>query len=428
MAYLHPEESHTHGAANRAMVVGLFVSTCLLSVVSWYTTYQGMVLYLSPWFAFLASLGVQSALVLVAWLIGLTRTGRPLLIAVYTMTAVVSIAFSYVSLYTWFSSRERPALVERKLYDSINSSSGQTVGLLSAAIAETQKHALALDEMTAAERSHGYISRAQDADPYLARIREAVATEAQTYSTGYKEGSGEGLRYTAFDRYSKMTRQSLERLQAAQRDLSDFRAQLKPLDPSEVQIRKYREVYDAVPWTEVEQAIHSGRMEKPPVPSYGENIDRSVTGQEDLLLAFTELATNPAGRPVFSLLLAAFIDIIVFLLAYAAGPQFAGLPEHRWSAAGAAIDGENQQVFLRGILRKMEPDPRGMARIDVSTLSPGELQLCMLLASGGSAVLGTEDSKGYYLIDEATHQQLVQSLATGSIYLRATQKVAPAAS
>ena len=77
--------------------------------MSWYTTQQGMALYLSPWFSFLASLGVQSALVLVAWLVGVTESRRGLLIAVYAVTAAVSIAFSYVSLHTWFASRERPA-------------------------------------------------------------------------------------------------------------------------------------------------------------------------------------------------------------------------------------------------------------------------------------------------------------------------------
>ncbi len=56
------------GAAGlgRPLVASLFVSSALLSIVSWYTTQQGMALYLSPWFSFLASLGVQSALVLVA--------------------------------------------------------------------------------------------------------------------------------------------------------------------------------------------------------------------------------------------------------------------------------------------------------------------------------------------------------------------------
>lgn len=105
--------------------------------------------------------------------------------------------------------------MERKLYDELNSSVGKTQELLAAAMAEAQKHELALDEMTAAEKSVGFISRAQDADPYLARVRDAVAREAQTYSTAYPEGSGSGLRYTAFDRYTKLAHQSAERLENA---------------------------------------------------------------------------------------------------------------------------------------------------------------------------------------------------------------------
>jgi hypothetical protein len=103
----------------RPMVKSLFVASCLLSIVSWYTTQQGMALYLSTWFSLLASLGIQTALVFVAWLIGFTKSKRALLIGVYAITAVVSIAFSYVSLFTWFSARERPMQVERKLYDRL---------------------------------------------------------------------------------------------------------------------------------------------------------------------------------------------------------------------------------------------------------------------------------------------------------------------
>ena len=169
-------------SVSRPLVVSLFAASCLLSVVSWYTTQQGMALYLSPWFSLLASLGVQSSLVLVAWLIGFNRSRQVLLVAVYAITAVVSIAFSYVSLYTWFSARERPATIERRLYDELSAATGKTQELLSAAIAEGQKHVLALEEMTVAEKSHGYISRAQDSDTYLSKIREAVAREAETYA------------------------------------------------------------------------------------------------------------------------------------------------------------------------------------------------------------------------------------------------------
>ena len=64
----------TRSGQPRLLVAGLFLASCALSVVSWYTTYEGMRLYLSGWFALLASFGVQVSLVLIAWLIGFSRT------------------------------------------------------------------------------------------------------------------------------------------------------------------------------------------------------------------------------------------------------------------------------------------------------------------------------------------------------------------
>jgi hypothetical protein len=220
MPFAPSNSSNDLAGVSRPMVQALFVASCLLSVVSWYTTFEGMRLYLSVWFSVLASVGLQTALVLVAWLIGFSSSlgfsspatrhagRRALLIGVYVVTAIVSIAFSYTSLYTWFSARERPASIERKLYDALNGSAGQTSKLLTSAIGEQQKHVLALQEMTEAEKTHGLISRAQDADPYLANVRAAVAREAQTYAENYKEGAGAGIRYSAFDRYTKLAEQS----------------------------------------------------------------------------------------------------------------------------------------------------------------------------------------------------------------------------
>ena len=69
-------------AVSRPLVAGLFVSSVLLSVVSWYTTQQGMALYLSPWFSFLASSACSRPSILVAWLVGVTESRRALLIGV----------------------------------------------------------------------------------------------------------------------------------------------------------------------------------------------------------------------------------------------------------------------------------------------------------------------------------------------------------
>jgi hypothetical protein len=417
--------SSNPSAINRPMVQGLFVASCLLSIVSWYTTFEGMRLYLSVWFSLLASIGLQTALVLVAWLIGFSASTRhlgrrTLLIGVYVVTAIVSIAFSYTSLYTWFSARERPATVERKLYDRLNDSAGQTRKLLTAAIDEQQKHVLALQEMTEAEKTHGSISRAQDADPYLANVRAAVAREAQTYAENYKEGSGAGVRYSAFDRYTKLAEQSLQQMQYAQTELAAFVSNTKPLDSTEKQLQAYRQAYDNVPWNDVEQTLHSGQIAKPPIPSYSDFVDRTVSGQEDLLVAFQELFTAPTGRHVFALMLAAFIDIVVFLLAFATGPYFFGSHEHRWISAGAALEGLDHQIFTRDFLRKLTPGPRGMARVEASALTPGEQQLCLLWAAKKLAVVVEEDGRFYYMLEQGIHEQLLDSLASQQFPLRAS--------
>jgi hypothetical protein len=422
--------SSNSSAIHRPIVQGLFIASCLLSIVSWYTTFEGMRLYLSIWFSVLASIGLQTALVLVAWLIGFSSSAtrqigrRALLIGVYIVTAIVSIAFSYTSLYTWFSARERPATIERKLYDALNDSAGQTQKLLTSAIDEQQKHVLALQEMTEAEKTHGLISRAQDADPYLANIRAAVAREAQTYSDNYKEGSGAGFRYSAFDRYTKLAQQSLERLQRSQTDLAAFVASTKPLDSTEKQLQAYRQIYDNVPWADVEQTLHSGQLAKPSIPDYSNFVDRTVSGQEDLLVAFEELFTAPTPRHVFALMLAAFIDIVVFLLAFATGPYFFGSMEHRWVSAGAALEGLDHQIFTRDFLRKLTPGPRGMARVEASALTPGEQQLCLLWAARKLAVIVEEDGRKYYMLEQGIHEQLLETLASQQFPLRAASATA----
>ena len=424
MGHVYSNTSNDLAGLSRPMVKALFVASCLLSIVSWYTTYEGMSLYLSVWFSALASIGVQTALVLVAWLIGFSTPSRDvgrrsLLIGVYIVTAIVSIAFSYTSLYTWFSARERPATIERRLYDALNDSASQSQKLLTSAIDEQQKHVLALQEMTQAEKTHGHISQAQDADPYLASIRAAVAREAQTYAENYKEGSGEGVRYSAFDRYTKLAEQSLAQMQRSRAELASFSATTKPLDPTEKQLQVYRPVYDGVPWNGIEQTMHSGSLAKPPLPAYGDFVDRTVSGQEDLLVAFQELFTAPTARHGFALALATFIDVVVFLLAFATGPYFFGAAEHRWISAGAALEGLDHQIFTRDFLRKLTPGPRGMARVDAAALTPGEQQLCLLLAAKKLAVLVEEGGKQYYMLEQGFHEQLLESLASQQFPFRA---------
>ncbi len=426
MAFVYSNRARLRGGFGRPIVQVLFVASCLLSIVSFYTTQQGMALYLSGWFSFLASLGVQLSLVMVAWLVGFTRKSRALLIVVYAICAVVSIAFSYVSLYTWFTARERPALLQRALYDELTGTAASTDQLLSQAVTNGKRYVLALEELTAAEKTHGHISRARDADPFLNRIREAVAKEAQTYQDNYQEGAGLGVRYTAFDRYTRLTGQTITDLESTRQALSGFRAQLRPDTPTETQLRQFHAVFDPIPWTSVAELLPGQKLEKPTPPSYSQYVERSSSGQEDLMRAFEELVSSPTSRHVFSLLLATFIDLLIFLVAYAAGPYFYGESEERWLAAAAALDSTDPQIFVRDLLRKLRSGARGLPEVDASALSPGEQQLCLLLVAKGFATISNSDGQLVYLFAGDIHERLFENLADQGLPLRAATRGAAA--
>ena len=427
MPYVSLHSSGGAGTMGRPIVQTLFVASLLLSIVSYYTTQQGMALYLSPWFSVLAALGIQVSLVMVAWLVGFTRKSRALLIVVYVLTALVSIAFSYVSLHTWFAARERPAQMRRALFDELSGIASRADQLFATAHANGQRYVLALEELTAAEKTHGSISRARDADPYLNRIREAVAREAETYASRYREGSGEGVRYTAFDRYTKIARQSVSEVESARQGIATLRASMNPEMPSGEQLRRFQAVYDTLPWSNATELLGAGAIERPAVPDYSKYADRTSGGQEDLMVAFTELVSAPTSRHLFAFGLAAFIDVIVFLLAFASGPYFFGSAEQRWCAAAATLDAADSQVFARSLLRKLEPAPDGLPRVDDATLSPGERQLCMLLVNKGLAASRDVDGRRFYVIDPAFQESLLETLVTRGMPLRAAGNAAAGA-
>ena len=107
-----------------------------------------------------------------------------------------------------------------------------------------------------------------------------------------------------------------------------------------------------------------------------------------------------------------------------AGPPLFGGPQERWFAAGAALDSADEQVFVRDRLRKLQPSGQGLGRLEAATPTPGELQLCLLLAARGLAAAVEEYGRRLHLLDPSLHQTLVESLAERGLSLRAAQPAA----
>ena len=88
------------------------------------------------------------------------------------------------------------------------------------------------------------------------------------------------------------------------------------------------------------------------------------------------------------------------------------------------MDSADEQVFLRDLVRKLVPGPQGLAQVEESALSPGELQLLLLLMAKGLAARSDEGGKIYYLLDQSLHQRMVESLAVRGLSFHATAQPA----
>ncbi len=112
--------------------------------------------------------------------------------------------------------------MQRQLFDKLAATAQQTDETLAAGSGEARKHVIALEEMTEAERRVGYLAKAGDVDPYLAKVREAVAQEAQG-----REGAGEGARYSAFARYRQLAQQTQASIEGARQGLVQWRSRAR---------------------------------------------------------------------------------------------------------------------------------------------------------------------------------------------------------
>jgi len=78
-------------------------------------------------------------------------------------------------------------------------------------------------------------------------------------------------------------------------------------------------------------------------------------------------------------------------------------------------------VFLRDLLRKVSAAPGALARINQTHLSSGEQQFLLMLAARGQASQVNDPAGPYWLLDAATHESLLESLADRGLPLRASR-------
>jgi hypothetical protein len=297
----------------------IYGGTFLVSVLSFITTYQGLCIFLDKWLAAIGSLGLQTAMLGIAWNLMRFRVNRLMYTAVFMMVACFSIFFSYVNFNTRLKGSVRSEEVRASYAEAARPMLAQYASLTKYAVVQGKYQAERLSALRAMEESRGWATIIDEGsnDPFLQSViegaRRTVESWSRTQGTDYRQGSGRGIILDYLGNWDRQIRGSLEAVEEYASSLDSIGVQLR----SDVPVA---DQYDRLNWASVHfpiaeyTRITSEQPSLPQPPFTAGYVERPTTGQQALNLVIADLY-RPDRLTLFSLIFAFVIDFLVIVMA-----------------------------------------------------------------------------------------------------------------
>lgn len=311
----------------------LLIAAIISAVVSFFTTALGLLHYLSFILALPLALAVQMGLFGLAWLIGFGHKRiRPLMIALYLITMIFSVTFSYVFLQSELVEKVKPVEAQRKLFDDIRDKTTSFGNILNEGINEGQFLSTKLQMWLEAEEEKGWATKTceEETHCYLqdvcSRVRGKIELWEEKFGRPYREGPGRELIHESLDEEHQTAVQIHNRLQDFRDNTwsqSDILAEgLSNRD----RLTRFDQLIAGIPKRDLE-AVLCREVILPISPQYEDYARDSALREEKQLYAFNDLMDIMSGGrgikrsdypTIFALGLAIFIDLFVLIVAIGA--------------------------------------------------------------------------------------------------------------
>lgn len=311
----------------------LLIAAIISAVVSFFTTALGLLHYLSFILALPLALAVQMGLFGLAWLIGFGHKRiRPLMIALYLITMIFSVTFSYVFLQSELVEKVKPVEAQRKLFDDIRDKMTSFGNILNEGINEGQFLSTKLQMWLEAEEEKGWATKTceEETHCYLqdvcSRVRGKIELWEEKFGRPYREGPGRELIHESLDEEHQAAVQIHNRLQDFRDNTwsqSDILAEgLSNRD----RLTRFDQLIAGIPKRDLE-AVLCREVILPISPQYEDYARDSALREEKQLYAFNDLMDIMSGGrgikrsdypTIFALGLAIFIDLFVLIVAIGA--------------------------------------------------------------------------------------------------------------
>lgn len=297
----------------------IYGGTFLVSVLSFITTYQGLCIFLDPWLAAIGSLGLQTAMLGIAWNLMRFRVNRLMYASVFMAVASFSIFFSYVNFNTRLKGSVRSEEVRAAYAVAARPVLAEYASLTKYAVVQAKYQAERLSALRTMEESRGWATIMDEGsnDPFIQSViegaRRTVDSWNRSQGTDYRQGSGRGIILDYLGNWDRQIRDNL-------REVEQYAAALDSIGMTLRSDVPVREQYDRLNWASVHfpiaeyTRITSAQPGLPQPPFTAGYVERPSSGQQALNLVIADL-WHPDRLTLFSLIFAFVIDFLVIVMA-----------------------------------------------------------------------------------------------------------------
>ncbi len=311
----------------------LLIAAIISAVVSFFTTALGLLHYLSFILALPLALAVQMGLFGLAWLIGFgQKRMRYLMIALYLVTMVFSVTFSYVFLQSELVEKVKPVEAQRKLFDDIRDKMTSFGNILNEGVNEGEFLSIKLQMWLQAEEEKGWATKTceEETHCYLqdvcSRVRGKIELWEEKFGRPYREGPGRELIHGSLNEEHQTAVQVYNRLQDFRDNTWTQSDILSEGLSNRDRLTRFDQLIAGIPKKDLEAAL-CREVILPASPQYEDYARDSTLREEKQLYAFNDLMDILGGGrsikrsdypTIFALGLAIFIDLFVLIVAIGA--------------------------------------------------------------------------------------------------------------
>lgn len=301
----------------------IYLGTLFISILSFFTTFKGLCIILSWELALLGSLGIQTAMLGIAWNLIKIKEDRKNYVIAFSVAAIFSIFFSYANFDTNLKANTRPREARNAYYEAVRPVLSEYASTTKNAAIKARYQCNRLSSLIEMEEEKGWSTIIDEGsqDKFLQSVingaRLTVESWKQSTGTDYRQGKGRGIIINYLESRQCQTETNLKYIEDYVGLLDSLALNLTTHMTVIDQYNIVNKAYINLPISIVGVINYDGDLSEIPIPpSISGYTEKPANTQQALMLVINDLF-HMDRLAFLSLMLAIAIDFIVILIAFA---------------------------------------------------------------------------------------------------------------